>query len=191
MLESRLLYGVGTFYSMKLLIIGHARHGKTTSANFLSNRFNLKFSDSSRAAAEIFLYDKLKDKYGYKDFEECYEDRVNHREEWFDEICRFNEKDPARLAKEIMKTADIYCGMRSNREILKCVEDNVFDYIIFIYNPDLPYEDANSFDIDFDKLPEHYTITNEPYRGMWHLEMQLTALLRELEIKQLNSGRKV
>ena len=176
---------------MKLLIIGHARHGKTTSANFLSNRFNLKFSDSSRAAAEIFLYDKLKDKYGYKDFEECYEDRVNHREEWFDEICRFNEKDPARLAKEIMKTADIYCGMRSGREILKCVEDKIFDHIIFIYNPNLPHEETNSFDIDFDEIPEHHTIINKPKRGLWYLEKQLRGLLKELQIIQLERGRKV
>ena len=63
--------------------------------NFLSNRFDLKFADSSRAAAEIFLYDKLKDKYGYtRTSRNAMKDRVNHRQEWFDEICRFNERGP-------------------------------------------------------------------------------------------------
>ena len=113
---------------MNLLIIGYARHGKTTAAKILKRERGFKFIDSSRAAAQIFLYNKLKEKYGYGNFEECYEDRINHRREWFDEICEFNKEDPARLAKEIMKDADIYCGMRSNREIQKCIDNRIVNY---------------------------------------------------------------
>ena len=51
---------------MKILIIGHARHGKDTVADILYKNFNLTYTGSSQAAAEIFLYDALKDKYGYK-----------------------------------------------------------------------------------------------------------------------------
>jgi hypothetical protein len=78
--------------------------------------FGYNYKSSSLAASEIFIYDTLKDKYGYKTPEECFEDRVNHRAEWFDLICDYNKDDKARLAKEIMKSADIYVGMRSNEE---------------------------------------------------------------------------
>lgn len=146
---------------MNLLIIGHARHGKTEAAKILTKEIGFRFKDSSQASAEIFLFDKLKDKYGYKNFNECFEDRVNHREEWFEEICKFNKDDPSRLAKAIMKSANIYCGMRSNREIIKCIEDKVFDFILNIYNPRLPKESSESFDIDFGNIPEYHTVYND------------------------------
>jgi len=130
----------------KLLIIGHARHGKDTVAGILNEMYGYTFKSSSQAAAEIFIYDALKDKYGYKSFEECYEDRMNHREEWYNMICEYNSEDPARLAKEIMKTNDIYVGMRSAREIESCVEQGVFDYIVAVYDERKPYEDESSID---------------------------------------------
>jgi len=169
--------------NMNLLIIGHARHGKTEAAKILKRERGFKFRDSSRAAAEIFLFEKLKGKYGYKDFEECFKDRINHREEWFDEICQFNKYDPARLAKEIMEDADIYCGMRSNREIQKCIEDNVFDHIIEIYNPRLPKESSESFDIDFNALPQRYTIYND--RDLESLRLRLMELYMKLNVIEL------
>ena len=174
---------------MKLLIIGHARHGKTEAAKILKRERGLQFHDSSKAAAEIFLYDLLKDKYGYKDFEECYKDRVNHRQEWFENICLFNKEDPARLAKEIMKDADIYCGMRSNVEIQKCIEDKVFDHIIQIYNPHLPKEASESFDIDFNALPQRYTIYNDS--DLDTLKTRLMELHMRLHIIELQKNLEV
>ena len=168
---------------MNLLIIGYARHGKTESAKILRKEMGFQFQDSSVAAAEIFLYRKLKDEFGYDDFWDCYKDRVNHRSRWFDEICQFNKDDPARLAKEIMKKANIYCGMRSNKEIQKCVEDKVFDHIINIFNPHLPKEPSDSFDIDFDSLPEYHTIYNDS--DLKTLRLKLIELIMELNIIEI------
>ncbi len=130
----------------KLLIIGHARHGKDTVAGMFNEMYGYTFKSSSQAAAEIFIYDALKDKYGYKSFEECYKDRMNHRDEWYNMICEYNLEDPARLAKEIMKTNDIYVGMRSAREIESCVEQGIFDYVVAVYDERKPLEDDSSLD---------------------------------------------
>jgi hypothetical protein len=73
----------------KLLIIGHARHGKDSMAEILQENFGLKFKSSSEAAAEIFIYDVLKGKYSYKTPQECFKDRVNHRAEWHQLICEY------------------------------------------------------------------------------------------------------
>ena len=92
----------------KVLIIGHARHGKDSMAEILNKEFGLKFESSSQSAANIFLYDMLKDKYGYKTPEECFEDRVNHRQEWYEAIVEYNKDDRAKLAKGILERSDCY-----------------------------------------------------------------------------------
>lgn len=133
----------------KILLIGHARHGKDYCAEILSENFNFTFASSSMAAAEIFIYDELKDKYGYTSFEECYEDRMNHRAEWYDLICEYNKDNPSRLASAILARNDCYVGMRSGKEIDACVRKELFDLIIWIDASErLPLEDKSSFDID-------------------------------------------
>ncbi len=133
---------------MKIILLGHARHGKDTVAEFIKNSIGLEFKSSSSLAAEIFLYDALKTKYGYKSYEECFNDRSNHRAEWHNLIAEYNSEDPARLAKQIFETNDIYVGMRSAIELAKCREDDIVDLIIGVYNPRMPAESVDSFNID-------------------------------------------
>jgi len=133
----------------KLLLIGNARHGKDSLAEILNEEFGYTFESSSQSAANIFLYDLLKDKYGYKTPEECFEDRVNHREEWYLSICEYNKDDKARLAKGILERSDCYVGMRDRNEIEECMKQGIFDLIVWVDASDrLPMEDASSFNID-------------------------------------------
>ena len=116
----------------KLLIIGNMRHGKDTLAELLNEEFGYTFESSSQSAANIFLYDELKDKYGYKTPEECFEDRVNHRQEWYEAICEYNKDDKARLAKGILERSDCYVGMRDRDEIEECLKQGIFDLVIWV-----------------------------------------------------------
>lgn len=132
----------------KICIIGHARHGKDTVAEIICKHYGYRSESSSQAASRLFLYEALKDKYGYNTPEECYEDRVNHRAEWFDMICEYNKNYPGQLAKDIMQSNEIYTGMRSNRELEACVKDGIFDLVIGVFDPIRPLEPRDSFDID-------------------------------------------
>jgi hypothetical protein len=138
----------------KLLIIGHARHGKDTVAEFIKELFGLRFESSSVAASRIFLFDALKSKYGYLTPEECFEDRVNHRQEWYELICEFNKYDKAKLAKDILQYGDIYVGMRDNEEIDECLKQGVFDLVIGVFDPRKPLEPSTSFNIDLFKTSD-------------------------------------
>jgi dephospho-CoA kinase len=133
---------------MGILIIGHAQHGKDTVAEMIREKIGLEFKSSSIAAAEIFLFDALKDKYGYSSHMQCYEDRVNHRIEWFDLIVDYNKEDRARLAKDILKNSDIYVGMRDVEELEECQNQGLFKTIIGVYDPRKPLEHPLSFNID-------------------------------------------
>jgi dephospho-CoA kinase len=132
----------------RILLIGSARHGKDTVAEMLSAMCGITFESSSMAAARIFLFDKLKDKYGYKTFGDCFEDRMNRRAEWHAEICEYNKDDKARLAKDILATSDMYVGMRSNVEVEECLRQGLFNLVIAVYDPRKRLEDATSFDIN-------------------------------------------
>lgn len=133
----------------RLLIIGSARHGKDSLAEIMNEEFGLTFVSSSQAAADIFLYDLLKDKYGYKNSVECFEDRVNHRGEWYNMICDYNKHDKARLAKSILEKSDCYVGMRDKEEIDECMKQGLFKLIIWVDASErLPLESADSFNID-------------------------------------------
>ena len=133
----------------KLLIIGNARHGKDTFAEILRDEYGMTFESSSQAASDIFLYDLLKDKYGYETPEECFEDRHNHRQEWYEAICEYNKYDKARLAKGILERTGCYVGMRDREEIKESIKQELFDLIIWVDASErLPEEPATSFNID-------------------------------------------
>jgi hypothetical protein len=139
---------MGKKINNKILIIGHARHGKDTVAGIMAELFGLRFESSSAAASRIFLFDALKDKYDYQTPAECFDDRLNHRAEWFDLIVEYNKNDKARLAKEILKTSDGYIGMRSAGEINECLSQGLFNLIIGVYDDRKPLEPKDSFDFD-------------------------------------------
>jgi dephospho-CoA kinase len=134
---------------MKVLILGNARHGKDTLAELFNQYFGLTFMSSSQASADFFLYNQLKDKYGYTSSEECFEDRVNHREEWYQAICNYNKDNRARLAQDILSRSDCYVGMRDKEEFNECVKQKLFDLIIWVdASKRLPLEPGTSFNIN-------------------------------------------
>jgi len=115
---------------MKILIIGKMRHGKDSLAELLNEYYGMTFKSSSEMANELFIYDELKPKYGYNSIEECFEDRMNHREEWYLMICGYNMEDKSRLSKDIISKYDCYVGMRDLQEFN--ASKDLFDLIIWV-----------------------------------------------------------
>lgn len=130
---------------MKLLVIGHGRHGKDTLCEVLRDDFNMNFVSSSEFCAKNVVWPVLRQWYHYKDWKECYEDRHNMRDEWFRAIADYNKHEPDRLTKAILEKHDIYCGMRNIKEFEVAVQH--FDLVVWVENPRLPKEDISSFSI--------------------------------------------
>ena len=100
-----------------IIITGHGQHGKDTACEYLRDKFGMAFSGSSWTACELFIYDLMKDAFGYESPQECYDDRHNHREFWYQAILGFNTPDKARLGKIIFEDNDCYCGLRDPDEL--------------------------------------------------------------------------
>lgn len=133
----------------KLLIIGHGRHGKDTVCEILKQEYNFNFESSSAFCAKKFIYNELKDQYGYQSYDECYADRHNHRTEWYNMIHDYCRDDYARLGREIFAEHDIYCGLRNKAEFHAMRNTGVFDYCIWVDRSDhLPLEDPGSMSLE-------------------------------------------
>ena len=134
---------------LKLLVIGHGRHGKDTVCELLRDRYGYSFESSSQFCSRLFIYNQLKEKYGYADEQACYADRHNHRQEWYEAICAYNVPDAARLGREIFAAHDIYCGLRNKKEFHAMRNTGVFDYAIWVDRSDyLPQEPKTSMSLE-------------------------------------------
>ncbi len=143
----------------KLLVIGHGRHGKDTVCEILRDEYGYTFESSSKFCSKLFIYDQLKDKYGYANEEQCYADRHNHRAEWYNAICDYNVPDAATLGREMFTAYDIYCGLRNKREFFAMQNTGVFDYCIWVDRSNhLPSESKDSMSLE--QWMADYTIDN-------------------------------
>jgi len=134
---------------MKLLIIGHGRHGKDTAAEHLRDNYGLTFKSSSMHCAENVVYPALKDQFGYTSVEECFADRSNHRSKWFDLISEYCSEDLARVGREIFEVSDIYCGLRNKREFHAIKNNGLIDFTIWVDRSDhLPLEPRSSMSLE-------------------------------------------
>ena len=130
---------------MKLLVIGYGRHGKDTVSGYLANKYNLSFNSSSWHCADNVCFPALRDKYNYKTVQECFDDRSNHRAEWYDLISAYCDKDHARIGREIFSFSNIYCGVRNKREFHAIRNAGLCDFVIWVDRSDhLPAEDKSS-----------------------------------------------
>lgn len=135
----------------KILVIGHARHGKDSVCRILQQKYNLSFMSSSQFVAEKAVRPWM-EKLGivYPDFETMYADRVNHRSTWFDAIAAYNENDPARLGKELFAEYDIYCGLRNKKEFEALYKDKAFDVSFWVdASCRVPDEDTSSMTLNY------------------------------------------
>lgn len=145
---------------MKLMIIGHARHGKDTVAELLAKQYRMKFVSSSWWCAENVMMPAFKNSpnrpvtgrpragvelFGYDSVKECFEDRHNHREFWHKTIAEYCEQDLPRMGLQILDANDIYVGCRNFREFEALKACAAFDFSIWVdASKRLPPEDERS-----------------------------------------------
>ena len=145
----------------KLLVIGHARHGKDTVAEILQRDYGFTFTSSSLFCAEHVIWDAVQNptealehyveagcpgithlqltdelrmmaEQNYADHEACFKDRGNFRTAWFSLIAAYCYPEKERLAREIFEENDIYVGIRNKREYYSVVNSGLVDAVIWV-----------------------------------------------------------
>ena len=145
---------------MKLIVNGHAQHGKDTVADMLADRFKLNKLNASMYIAEKVIMPALPNVYSC--VEECYKDRVNWRDLWF-QFLRFKVYHHQDFWVEFMKNSDVFCGHRSIDEfnyMLSAVECRT----VWVHDPRKPMEaeSSNEFqDMDLAYRQHDFVIIND------------------------------
>lgn len=175
---------------MKIMIMGHAGHGKDTVCEMLE-RHGYAWASSSEFMCENVVYPALKEKYNYESPEQCHADRNDHREEWYQLISDFNAPDRTALAQAIYAYNDIYCGIRHAEEYSAIKASGLFDYAIWVDAADrLPSEPETSCTVT--KEMAHFVIDNNG--TLEDLALNVTQSIRRLEYendkKRLNEKMK-
>lgn len=169
----------------KLLIIGHARHGKDTVAEILRDTHGYDFVSSSEFVAREIIWDAWGAE-RYDTFEEMFADRVNHRAHWADMITDYNTPDKTKTASTMLERGhDMYVGMRRRDELEACIAANIFDFIIWVDRSEhLPDEPAASMDLNDQDATYH--IDNNGTLEDLHEEVRLFV---EANGRRFNGGR--
>lgn len=135
----------------KLLIIGHARHGKDTVGDWFVKK-GYTFVSSSRFVGEKVVWPEFKHRAGRKPFpnethllpftysawpdyfdqEECFKDRDKFRAFWFSTIAAYNRPDRSRLGRELFAQYDMYVGLRNYHELEALRLHKAFDLCIWV-----------------------------------------------------------
>jgi dephospho-CoA kinase len=144
---------------MNIIVMGHRQHGKGTFCNHARTQYGIESISSSLMACQVFLFDQLKDKYGYKTIEECFNDRDDKRTEWFEGILKFNTPDRGALSKLIFDKFHIYDGLRAKVEFDHLMKQGLIDLVIWIDASErMPLEPSTSITVT--KKDAHVVITN-------------------------------
>jgi hypothetical protein len=110
---------------MKLIVCGYGEHGKDAFCERLERTHGISYQSSSFAAKEEVyeLSSYLQER--YRNPQHAWENRRKsdrERKVWHDAIAHINADDPTLLATQIFSEADVYCGMRSIRELNACLQ---------------------------------------------------------------------
>ena len=135
----------------KILIVGHARHGKDTVAEMIADYLGIEFQGTSRQFASHVrkaLSEAVCDVQYHSD-QECWEDRVNHRADWHVTIARFCSENKTAAADLVYAKGHIYCGVRAQAEYDAIVAK--YDPVIFwVSNNSKPKEPDSSMQLSYD-----------------------------------------
>lgn len=115
----------------KILIVGHARHGKDTAAEYLRDQYAFKCKGSSEICAGFIRKAMQQLGVKYASDHDCYIDRGNHRGFWYQAIKTYCSTNLSAVADLIYATNDIYCGIR-NKEELEAVKAKYNPVIIWV-----------------------------------------------------------
>lgn len=130
---------------MKLNINGYAQHGKDTVADLLTEHYQLQKASASHLIAQAIMDENVLGP--YQSLEECYEDRKNHRETWYQFVHHKRINNPSWMIQETMENGDMYVGIRSTAEYLNNVYQ--FDATIWVdaSRRGVPKEDSDSCEL--------------------------------------------
>lgn len=167
--------------SRRILIIGHAQHGKDTVAEMLRDHYGIRFASSSHFAINKAIWPMVQGRGPWASAEELYADRSNHREMLFHAIRAYNLIPGPSLAEQMfLEGYDCYVGMRSRDEFEKSMHS--FKAVVWVdASRRKPLESRASMELD--RKDANFVVNNNG--NLQTLEVELDRLAERLGLERV------
>jgi hypothetical protein len=180
-LTKRYYRNISERHRPRILLLGHARHGKDTVADILEQYGFKCLASSTFALNKIMLPYFESQGIHYPTPEACFEDRVNNnnRAIWFREIENYNKPDWDRITKELLSDGyHVYVGMRSKTEFIHSRKH--YDFVLWVdASARLPLESSSSNEMLFTDANIYIDNNGNLDDLKWNVRQVLNALIRE------------
>lgn len=149
---------------MKIAISGPGRVGKDIAAEWFTAHCGLRYFGSTskviwpHAAARLGL-----------SLREAWQRRHEQRQVWFDIGNELRERDPAYLAREVLRQGELCVGVRSRGEMQAVVDERLVDVLLWVDRdaPDDPTLEYGVDDFPFVVIRNHGTLAEFYARLGW------------------------
>lgn len=136
---------------MKIMVLGHKDHGKTTVAEMLQSKFGFRFTDTTEQLMQIarhYVQNTPSCGLNWVTFAEHYNKNKDLvRPLMKTALQQYTKNDPARFIKEQYEKCDVYAGCRSSTEYKAA--KGVIDFTFWVQDPRKEENDP-TMDIVFD-----------------------------------------
>jgi hypothetical protein len=174
---------------MKIMVLGHKNHGKTTVANMLEYKFNFPFVDTTNYVINItrsFIYNNenpnVRDTKTVADFDhKLVTDKDSVRDLMKCALNEYTKDDPIRFIREQLTRSDVYAGCRSSIQYNAAKE--LIDLVLWVRD-DRQEENDPTMDIQFD---ENEMILLNNSGTLLQLERNLKGVLHDLANTQIRT----
>lgn len=167
---------------MKIMVLGHKNHGKTTVANMLDTKFNFRFVDTTNYVKEItkiFIHNSHSNPTNSTmpifEFEDKFrKDKDSVRDLMKCALDEYTKNDPIRFIREQLARSDVYAGCRSSIQYNAAKE--LIDLVLWVRD-DRQEENDPTMDIQFN---ENEMILLNNSGTLLQLERNLKGVLHDL-----------
>jgi len=124
----------------RIALLGYGRSGKDTAGGWLGLFTPLGYAGSTSKAVCPLIAASL----GIS-VEQAWRERHQNREYWYTWCNEYRKDDPAKLAKACLEKCNVVVGLRDIVELNACKKENLFDCIVWVSNPRVPYDKTVTF----------------------------------------------
>ncbi len=124
----------------KVLLVGYGRAGKDCSGEWLHANRNCVYGGST----SLFLAKHVAPVLGQSE-EQCYRERHQNRDVWYQTGRQLREKDPGCLLRTGLALGNVVAGVRDLCELRAARDQKLVDVIVWIENPRVPVDPTVEF----------------------------------------------
>ena len=183
----------------RILVVGHARHGKDTVALYMQKMHDYRFVSPSWMYLMEVIWPAIRGVYQtsttfrnvrelaemeiqYENVSDALEYKGEHRKLWFDLISEWLSGDLLRAARIVYGDGHIHCGIRRVDEFTAvCEEFN--PYVVWVNSLErgVPPEPKESFQLT--ESMAHWVLDNS--QGLPHLYKAIDNMVEEIETNSI------